>query len=786
MFRERMFRLIAPLGAVLVLALGVPARAIADDNDPPTRAARLAYAEGSVSFQPGGTEDWMSAVLNRPLTTGDRVWSGGDGRLEMQLDGSLLRLSNNTAVSFLNLSDHVTQVQLSSGSLLVRVRRLDENDTYEVDTPNLAFSILRPGLYRLTVDDAGGATAIKVRDGAGEATGGGASYPLGANENDVFSGTDQLAEYTQQEGVPEDPFDAWSTSRDRRWERAVSARYVSPDVVGYEDLDDHGDWRAAPGYGNVWFPRATHRDWAPYHDGHWAYVEPWGYTWVDDQPWGFAPFHYGRWVSVNGSWGWVPAPPRVEGVAYTRPVYAPALVAWVGVGAGVAWFALGPRDVYVPSYPVSREYVNNVNVSNTTVNTTVVNNYYNNVVVNKTVNVTNVTYVNQRVPGAIVATSTQAFSTAQPVARNVVRVDARTVASAPVRAFTPAIVPAKQAVLGSGHVAAAKPPAAIQARAVVAKVAPPPPPPAFEKRQAAIKSNGGKPLSAAEVRKIEPAAQQHTAAVKIAPPAKPGKPVAGPAPKVPASANKPQPSPAEPNKPQTEGKKPPASSVANKAAEPAVKPAPPKNAAPPQAHPPEKRPEEAAAVKAPVSPTKPLAAEPRKPAEPEAKKPGAPAAAGKPAEPAVKPAPPKNAAPPQPHPTEKRPAEAAGGHKPAAAAPPAEKPPSAKSSPASTVNPQLEQKHQQEQADLRAKQEQERQKVQAQQQAERQKAQQQADEAKKQQLEKQHQQQTQQLQQKHEQEQQQLQQKQQQEKQQHAGKAPPKKPADQPSSKETP
>jgi hypothetical protein len=85
---------------------------------------------------------------------------------------------------------------------------------------------------------------------------------------------------------------------------------------------------------------------APYHYGHWSYIAPWGYTWVDDQPWGFAPFHYGPWASIGGAWGWIPSPPRPAIGEYVLPIYAPALVAWVGVGAGVAWFALGPREVF--------------------------------------------------------------------------------------------------------------------------------------------------------------------------------------------------------------------------------------------------------------------------------------------------------------------------------------------------------------------------------------------------------------------------------------------------------
>jgi ferric-dicitrate binding protein FerR (iron transport regulator) len=230
----------------LVLACFMWNVASADESDPPSRVARLAYAEGSVSFQPGGTQDWIAAAINRPLTTGDQLWADRDSRAELQLDGSTLRLAGGTAVSLLNLGDNVTQVQLSSGTLLVRVRRLDDNETYEIDTPNLAFSILRPGLYRLSVDESGASTAVRIRSGQGEVTGGGTAYTVRANEDDVFSGTDQLTENMQPNAGGEDSFDAWSADRDGRWQNSASSRYVSPDVVGYEDLDNQGAWRPVP------------------------------------------------------------------------------------------------------------------------------------------------------------------------------------------------------------------------------------------------------------------------------------------------------------------------------------------------------------------------------------------------------------------------------------------------------------------------------------------------------------------------------------------------------------
>ena len=107
-------------------------------------------------------------------------------------------------------------------------------------------------------------------------------------------------------------------------ERSVSARYVAPDVIGYADLDAHGTWSNVPTYGSVWVPRDVGRDWAPYRYGHWAWVDPWGWTWVDDASWGFAPFHYGRWAFVQSRWCWVPGP------RHERAIYAPALVAFVG------------------------------------------------------------------------------------------------------------------------------------------------------------------------------------------------------------------------------------------------------------------------------------------------------------------------------------------------------------------------------------------------------------------------------------------------------------------------
>jgi Family of unknown function (DUF6600)/FecR protein len=516
---------------IVLLAVAMAAtlvqRAVAQDDqdqdDPPSRVARLGYMQGSISFQPAGESEWVQAAWNRPLTTGDQIWSDRDSRAELSIGSAVIDLNSNTGITFLNLDDHTAQIQLSSGTISVRVRHMDSDDVYEIDTPNQALSIFEPGRYRVQASDDGTYTVVSIGEGEGESTGNGQTFTLHRGQRWTFEGTDRLNAQVDELGDPDD-FDRWSYDRDRRYEHSESARYVSHDVVGYEDLDDNGDWRPDPGYGNVWYPRVA-EGWAPYREGHWAWIAPWGWTWVDDEPWGYAPFHYGRWVSIRGRWGWVPGPPEV------RPVYAPALVVFVGGGGGfggnMGWFPLGPREVYVPSYRVSPGYVNRVNVSNTTVNVTQVTNVYNTTIINKTTVINNVTYVNKGVSGAVTAVPQQAFSSGQPVARAAVAVNAREIAAAPVNARA-VVAPTSNSVMGiraNTAIRVAAPPAAVAHRAVVAKAAVPPPPVPFAVQQQALAAHPGQPVARQEMQRLRPAnVPVAQPLVRQAPPGKPQTP----------------------------------------------------------------------------------------------------------------------------------------------------------------------------------------------------------------------------------------------------------------------
>jgi hypothetical protein len=467
---------------------GPPPQQQGPAHDPPGRVARLSYLVGPVSFQPGGEGDWVQAVRNRPLSTGDNLWADKDSRAELQTGSTSIRIDSQTSLTVLDLDDHTTQLKLSQGSVILRVRHLDDDDHLEVDTPNLAFQIQRTGEYRIDVNADGTETDATVWHGRGEATGGGDSYVVVADQYARFTGTDQLNHEIDQ--IPNrDDFDDFAFQRDEREDHAESSNYISPEMTGAADLDEYGHWRYAAGYGPVWAPAEVGPGWAPYRNGHWVWVEPWGWTWVEDEPWGFAPFHYGRWAFVEGSWCWVPGP------VYARPVYAPALVVFVGGGglafgggAGVAWFPLAPREVFVPAYPTSREYVNNVNVTNTQVNTTQVTNVYNTTVINNnntTINNTNinrVTYANQHVNNAVTAVSHDTFVNARPVAANIAKVDPKQIENAPVVHNAP-VQPVRASVMGTGRPATVRPPAAVMNRQVVAIRQPPPPRAPLEQRQ---------------------------------------------------------------------------------------------------------------------------------------------------------------------------------------------------------------------------------------------------------------------------------------------------------------
>jgi len=408
----------------------------AQQPDPPTRAARLQYMNGSVSVQPHGTDDWVTGQVNRPLTNSDNIWADKNSRAEISVGTGLIRIDSESSLTLSNVSDNMVQLSLHQGAMNLHVRRLYDGETYEVDTPNQAFTIRKPGDYRFDVDPDKDKTVITVWRGEGESTGNGSSVRIHENEQARFTGTSMQNDIHAAPGP--DAFDQWASSRDNRLDHSASSRYVSPDVVGSEDLDEYGQWRDTPSYGHVWVPNQVDAGWAPYRNGHWIWVDPWGWTWVEDEPWGYAPFHYGRWVYYDNYWGWAPGP------IYVRPYYSPALVAWfggpgwgVGVGFGggfgYGWCPLGFGEPFIPWYGVSRGYFNRVNITNTRITNINITKIYNNTYINRHPgrggdpgrqgdSHNNIRYANMRARNGFTAVSRDTLVNSRNVARNNIRV----------------------------------------------------------------------------------------------------------------------------------------------------------------------------------------------------------------------------------------------------------------------------------------------------------------------------------------------------------------------------
>ena len=330
-----------------------------DEGDPPNRVARLSYMQNAVSLEPSGENDWSQAVLNYPLTTGDRLWTDTNAQAELETGNVAIRMAQQTDLTTTNLTDQLIQLGLAQGSIRVRVYDLRAGNSIEVDTPNAAITIVQAGDYRIDSYPDQNMTLVTVNDGEAQITGNSVNQTVASGQAAQLAGSNpvQLSWVT----VPApDNFDQWSNERDQKYLNAQARQYVSPEVPGYYDLDGYGSWATVAEYGPIWYPSGLAVGWTPYRYGRWAWVEPWGWTWVDDAPWGFVPFHYGRWVQVGPRWGWLPGP---IGVA---PIYGPAFVAFLGgpgfsasfgVGGVAAWFPLGPGEPFYPWYHYSNGYL---------------------------------------------------------------------------------------------------------------------------------------------------------------------------------------------------------------------------------------------------------------------------------------------------------------------------------------------------------------------------------------------------------------------------------------------
>jgi Family of unknown function (DUF6600) len=442
---------IAALGVILLLAPPLAAQSLAD---PPGRVGRLSYIEGTVSLHAPDQDQWSQAVVNYPVTTGDGFWTEPQSRAEIEIGTVELRLDQSTEADVLRLDDAATQLRVDQGTINVHVIAMPPGGV-AVLTPLGRVDLLTAGSYHIDAGQPGSDNApsnqmmVSVLQGRARVAGPRSALTVDAGESAVVGGNPPTFQLVEASATP---FDDWALERERREAQpTATAWYVPPTMTGYEDLDQDGQWTTDPVYGTVWYPYGVPADWAPYRYGHWAWIPPWGWTWIDDAPWGFAPFHYGRWAFIGDRWGWCP------GAYVARPVYAPALVAFIGgggfgiaisVGEPVGWVPLAPGERFHPWYHAGPTYVRQVNYvrySNRVTNNVVINNYYGNAQATQ--------FRNARAATAVPA---RAFAGAAPVQHAVVHVDPQHLAQARTMTSLAHVQPTREARGAIAHPEAAK------------------------------------------------------------------------------------------------------------------------------------------------------------------------------------------------------------------------------------------------------------------------------------------------------------------------------------------
>ena len=362
---QRFLMLVAALLAACATAIAQPQ----SNDSPPMIAGRVSLAEGDAQIwraEEDADGEWDPAQINDVVTVGTGLYTGSNGRTEFRVGPNTYRLSAASRGGFNQLDYGGAVFNLEYGSLNISLAQPQQREVSSVTVNGTRIDLTAPGRYRIDATESGGQARVTVFNGQGSVVSGNNAINIASGQALMVGPGVSSLNYEQAASTS---FDQWALARDERYRNVQSARYVSTNMTGYEELDFHGEWIPDANYGNVWVPRVVPVGWAPYRNGQWRWVRPWGWTWVDQAPWGYAPFHYGRWVTIGNRWCWWP------GGYYARPIWAPALVGFVGGshisvsfgGPVVGWYPLAPWHRYSPHYPHNSRYV-------TVINQTIINN----------------------------------------------------------------------------------------------------------------------------------------------------------------------------------------------------------------------------------------------------------------------------------------------------------------------------------------------------------------------------------------------------------------------------
>src|SRR5881296_2942854 len=235
--------------SLLILALVLTSATGLASSKYDSRIARLSLIEGHVSFQHSQEVEWSAASINMALQPADRIYTGEDGRAEIQFDdGSVMRLAAKTDIEILSLTDELIQVRILIGLSTLSVQ---SSVNFEINTPAAAFNTARKGVYRIDVNENGDTDAI-VRKGILDAANNKFSRRIESGDllhvTTGAEGTETLSRYEAR-----DEWDEWNDRRNADLLAYESRKYL-PDYasVGANDLDRYGRWISVDDYGPAW------------------------------------------------------------------------------------------------------------------------------------------------------------------------------------------------------------------------------------------------------------------------------------------------------------------------------------------------------------------------------------------------------------------------------------------------------------------------------------------------------------------------------------------------------
>jgi hypothetical protein len=282
-----------------------------------TQAVRLSSVEGQVRIAQDNQLLADPALVNTPLFEGTQVLTSQDGRAELQFeDGSVVRLSPNSSLTLASLNRQGgsgnAEVVLESGLAYFELRSEGPASLMRVRFGSSVVTASGFAVLRINLDNPPGELAV-FSGNAHLERGAALAVDLHGGESVVLNGADP-AQYSLDESIEPDSWDAWNSDREAALMSAEAARTGATNNMpdknnpAWNDLDANGSWYNVPDQGYVWSPyEAASQGWEPYGTGYWMWTPQFGYIWVSGASWGYLPYQCGAWNYFNDfGWGWAP------------------------------------------------------------------------------------------------------------------------------------------------------------------------------------------------------------------------------------------------------------------------------------------------------------------------------------------------------------------------------------------------------------------------------------------------------------------------------------------------